>query len=234
MRKALGVVALVAAVALAAPGAHAATVVFFDNFESYKPVTSGNDSSLNWIPPATSPWVVQNGTIDLVETGNYGLTAAANGGRFFLDLDGSMSNAGELLSIDLSNLGSVSGVTPGPFINLVAGNSYELRFLMAGNQRTNTPDSITFGVVVGTNVGAPVASQNFVLARTSPWQEYVFNFVYQPNARIFFTNAGGDNQGVLLDNVKISLVPVPAAAGLGLMGMGLLPLIRRRKATSSK
>lgn len=207
----------------------AAEVVFFDNFESYITNTSANNSQLNWNPPATSPWTVTDGTIDIIEDGNqWGLDASTgsgllDGGDFFLDMDGSTGNAGVLMSIDLGAIGGVASGGPGPFTNLIDGQTYQLEFIMSGNQRSGS-DTAEIGVVLGDNV---LISQN--LTSTSPWTIYSALFTYSTGDQLFFRNLGGDNIGVLLDNVRISVVPVPPAAALGFLGFGMVAWMRKRK-----
>lgn len=218
----------VVAVASAAPNA-AAEVVFFDDFESY-----GSNSVLNWTPPAGSPWTVTDGTVDLIEDPNqWGLDASngaglLDGGDFFLDLDGSTSNPGLLMSIDLGALSSVTAGGPGPFTNLVAGRTYQLEFIMSGNQRSGS-DVAEIGVMLGGNAGTTVLLTES-LASTDPWTLYTALFTYAAGDRIYFQNNGNNNIGVLLDNVRLSVVPVPPAAALGLLGFGLVGLMRRNAA----
>lgn len=215
--------------------ASAVSVMFYDDFESYR-----TSSQLNWSPPTGSPWTVMDGTIDLIKSPNsWGLQPAPVGGSFFLDLDGSTNNAGLLMSIDLGNLSSVTAGGPGPFADLTVGQTYWLSFIMAGNQRSGS-DNVDIGILIGgdpddANVLMPI----YGLAANSPWTGYSTSFTYAAGDKIFFNNLGGDNIGALLDNVKITTgkvhVPVPEPVSmvmLGCLGGGMFAARKlRRKQT---
>jgi hypothetical protein len=224
----MGILACVVGGGLAFGGMSAtASTVFYDNFEGY-----GGGTQENWSPPAGSPWIVTDGTIDLIHSSNpWGLSASTgtglfDGGNYFLDLDGGTLNAGTLFSINLDNLSSVTAGGPGPFMDLIAGRSYRVAFIMAGNQRGGT-DTVNLGVAFGTDLSTATQLDTISLSSTSPWTEYSFDFIHQAGASIYFDNLGGDNVGALLDNVYISIIPVPPAAGLILLGMVGIGLRRR-------
>ena len=197
----LAFVALTAVLALAQPAA--AGLIFFDDFEA-----AGNQ------PPAlnTAPagWTVANGTVDMVGTGGGGfghLCAGSPSPGTCVDLDGSTNDAG-ILTKDFA-LGPAQ---------------YEISFWYRGNARFGS-DSFT--------VGFGTASYSFVSVPSSlGWTQFSF-LVSVPaaqNLTLSFSNGGGDNIGILIDNVSIEAVPEPGT--LLLIGTGLtgLALRRRRRA----
>lgn len=207
---------LAAALLLAASaGAHADTIVFADNFDA-------NSAVLGGLGQKPAGWSVTGGTVDLAGSGtttplNLGLAptdAVGLGHGKFVDLDGSLFNAG-LLSHSL---------------NLQAGTTYTLSFELAGKHRLlgGATDTVTvsFGdVVMNTTMKARDAWTSFSLQFTpTTSKSYSFSFA----------NAGGDNYGALLDNVSVSAAaPVPEPQTYALMGAGLLAVLwlgRRRQA----
>jgi hypothetical protein len=171
--------------------------VFFDDFEG---VTSGG-TILNW--NGGTNWDVIWGTVDLVQSGDgFGITCAGGTG-YCVDMDGSSGNAGDIVSLNLGPL---------------AAGTYQFSYSLSGNQRQlgfadSVVASIEFGVMAWThtlpfNAGWQTFTQEFTLTS-------VTNPVY-----IYFGASGGDNIGMLLDNVQLSAVSVPEPASLSLMLMG--------------
>ena len=149
-------------------------------------------------------WDVMNGTVDAIQAGNpWGLTCLATG---CVDLDGSTSNAGDLVSKD----------------GFFAG-TYTLEFSLSGNQRNNPSDGLL--VTLGNY------SENFILSPTDPWTTFIRTVTVATDGdKLSFIHAGGDNIGILLDNVSVSQVPVPAAAFLFAPALlGFLGLRRKAK-----
>ncbi len=153
-----------------------------------------------------SNWDVSNGTVDAIQVGNpWGLNCVTGG---CVDLDGSTGNAGDLTSKDGFSAGQ-----------------YTLSFDLSGNQRNSASDGLTvkFGDYEYT----------FNLASNAVWTTFLISSVnVNEGDKLSFMHAGGDNIGIMLDNVSVSAVPIPAAAFLfapALLGfMGL-----RRKAKNS-
>ncbi|HEC59329.1 hypothetical protein LCGC14_0560440 [marine sediment metagenome] len=149
-----------------------------------------SNSTLNIPSSGLANWDVLNGTVDAISTPNsFGLSC--NGGC--IDLDGSSRNAGDLVS--------KSGFSAG---------LYSLSFDLSGNQRSGT-DSLTvsFGDYL----------QTFTLASNAAWTNILISLVnVNEGDKLTFSHAGGDNIGILLDNVSVSssvsAVPLPAAAFL--------------------
>jgi len=148
-------------------------------------------------------WDVSNGTVDLIGPGFFPLCGGSN----CVDLDGSTGNAGDLTTKDAFSIGK-----------------YELTFRIAGSQRGQNADgvTVTFGDM----------NESFKKASTDPF-ELITRIVMLSSADFLaFSHAGGDNIGILLDDVTITAVPLPAALPLYGAGLGLLGYVgwrRKRK-----
>jgi hypothetical protein len=154
-------------------------------------------------------WTVSDGTVDLIGNGYYDFLP---GNGLYVDMDGSTSNAGKMTSK------TVFTFTPGVV--------YHLQFDLAGNQRNDSAETVTVQVVLGN-----VFSESFSLPRTAPFTTYVRTFTVSApqSGTLTFEGAGGDNIGMLLDDVKLTAaIPVPGALGLGVLGLGLAAAVRRR------
>lgn len=179
--------------------------IFSDNFNS-----SLSTRTLNANVPG---WQALEGTVDYIKSGGFGI-ACRGGSGGCIDLDGSSDNAGDFLTADL--------------FTLLAGNTYTLTYWFSGNQRGGSADSMTvfFGGLTNTH------------SNIDPYAPFAQGtIVYQPLAdttsRIIFFHAGGDNLGLILDDVLLSGpaptgVPDPGLTLL-LLGMGLAGLRALRK-----
>lgn len=154
-------------------------------------------------------WTVTDGSVDVVYPGWFGGLCLGSGKC--VDLDGSTSNAG-VLSRSLT---------------LTAGWTYTLSFDMAGNRRGAGSEAVTV------NFGSASTVLSFAnSSSTAPWQSYSLSFT--PSATgsyaLTFANAGGDNQGAMLDNISVTTVPEPAS--ILMLGAGLLTIgaLKRRRA----
>ena len=175
--------------------------------DNFNGETQGANGSL-------SNWNVSNGTIDVIGTGFFNFYP---GNGNYLDLDGSTNNAGRI-------------ETKLP-LALTIGQTYTLSFSYGRNG--GSFESMTYGVTGGN------LSELFTLQQggTVPFSSFSIDFVATSGSgNIFFDHAGGDQQGIVLDNVLLAsvdtaVVPVPAALPLMLTGLiGLGAIARRRRA----
>jgi hypothetical protein len=163
-----------------------------------------SSSVLNIPSSGLANWDVLNGTVDAVSTPNvWDISCSGT----CIDLDGSSNNAGELVS----KFGFSAG-------------QYKLSFDLSGNQRNAANDDliVTFGNY----------TQSFNLASTAAWTNILISLVnVNEGDKLSFSHAGGDNIGILLDNVSVSAVPIPAAAFLFAPALlGFMGLRRKTKA----
>lgn len=181
------------------------SVIFSDNFDSEIPdnlVYSGSDTNYN----SFTNWTVSDGTVDLVANGDWGLQCAGGAGKC-VDLDGSTGNAGKFSSSTFS----------------LATGSYVLSFDISGNQRNSPSDTMV--LQLGGFVFDIIS-----LSATSPWQtvNYAFNVTTASSDFISFNHAGGDNIGIMLDNVSVT-ASVNEPATFALFGLGLAGLFAARR-----
>jgi len=193
-----------AVVTLLGQGTAGAATIFFDNFDG----ENGGAEALNYFGFAN--FLITDGTVDLI--GNGGTFDFLPGNGLYVDLDGSTNDAGIQ--------------TADPFA-LGPGN-YALTFDMAGSRRQGSlQDDVTI-LVFGNSL--TYGTLNLTLPFTQGFVEYTIPFTLAgaDDIRFSFSNAGSDNQGALLDNVRLSSVPEPATVilfGLAACGAG----IRRRR-----
>ena len=190
--------------------AAATTIVFAAPASAAVTIFSDNFDSysplaLNWTPPVASGWTVTDGTVDLIGAGFIDILP---GNGNYIDLDGSTANSGVFANS----------------VNLTGGVTYTLSFDLAGSQRGSTETA---------NVNFGTATASFTLNSSDPLATYSLNFTPAASGAYSFSyeNLGGDNVGLLLDNVSVSAVPEPEIYAMLLAGLGMLGfMLRSRKA----
>ncbi|MFO8091405.1 MAG: hypothetical protein R6U13_16315 [Desulfatiglandaceae bacterium] len=151
-----------------------AVVLFEDNFD----LENEGRGSLSF--SAFSNWNVVDGTVDLIGLGFFDYFPDLG---LYVDLDGSTSKAGTLVSKEALDL---------------ARGSYLLAFDLAGNPRSG-PNTVTVRV-------GDLFSREITLAMKEPPAHFEFEIhtTRETKANIFFEHEGGDNFGNILDNVSFT------------------------------
>lgn len=152
-----------------------AAVVFFSELDA----ENGGAGTVNYT--VFRDWNVVEGCVDLHGNGFFDVL---QGNGLYIDLDGTCQNAGTLESKNALSL------SPGTYI---------LEFWLAGNQRIDDPDLVKVSLT-GTSY-----AEEFRVARSDPFELKTRNITVSQttSARIRFEHAGGDDQGILLDLVRL-------------------------------
>lgn len=169
-----GTLALILVAGLGTP-AFAMTVLLDDNFD----LENAGAESLNYA--SFSNWNISDGTVDLI--GNGGAFDFIPGNGLYVDLDGSTSDSGVMTSNPLE-LGPCT---------------YELEFDLAGNQRNGASEFVDVSI-------GEIFTEQFSLNQNDPFTTFTrqVSLETSSNTSITFSGFGGDNIGLLLDNVKFT------------------------------
>ncbi|WP_293480051.1 PEPxxWA-CTERM sorting domain-containing protein, partial [Phenylobacterium sp.] len=230
-----------AAVASALTGgvaAQARTIVF-DDFEGYGDVSQADFTGFAHL-------TVTAGSVSYVDESDSGLTTPY--GHGMVDTDGSSGNP---------------GVFRTPEVALLAGTKIRWEFDAAGNGRSGvdnrrmgfvsatTPYQLTDvrydfgnGFQDGPDISNPATKSYFFNLPTfqanTPWTHFVLEARLVTDATIGVFVADpvngppGDNQGMLLDNVRFTAAPEPGVWALMIAGFGLAGArLRRREARAA-
>jgi hypothetical protein len=205
-------VAVALTAALAGAPAHAG-ILFQDNFDADNTSSALNFNSLR-------NWTVSDGTIDYIRSGGFGISCVGGTGGC-LDMDGSTSNAGR--------------ITSNQSFTFTPGVNYFIDVALSGNQRGGGSDSVVFGIVDTNNV--EIQTIIGPLSAGAPFATFGATLAAQPGSwRLFVEGVGGDNVGLILDNVVLrddSTTSVPEPETLLLFSLGLLAASAARSRKSS-
>ena len=198
---------------LVAGSAAQAQVIFTDNFNADR--LGLNKTTF------VGGWTVGNGSVDVIgagpafepgagpgQSGNATNYNYLPGNGNYIDLDGSSSDAG-MFSKSLT---------------LTAGTTYVASFQLAGSQRNFTESvTATFGT----------ASTGFTYTQLTPFTTSTLTFTPTTTGSYLLwfgePGTGGNNEGLLLDNVSVTAVPEPSTYALMLAGIGAVGFLARRR-----
>ena len=125
-------------------------------------------------------------------------------------------------SLDMSGL--VAGSISQDFTTVI-GQEYKVTFNMSGNPDGGSSRDITKTLLVSAT-GAESASFDYVTSSNTLnnmlWQEMTWYFTAtSESTTLAFSSLESNAFGPALDNVNVSLVPVPATILLGFLGLGI-------------
>jgi hypothetical protein len=180
-----------------------AAVLFTDNFDS-------SPLALNSTPIG---WTLDYGSLDVIGPDYNFYPGTGN----HIDMNGSTNQSG--------------GMHTNAVFNFIAGNTYTLSFNYGNN--ANSANNGSTETLVATVLGFPGVTIDQVGAIASYLVgSYSFTALSNFSSALYFNASGtndGDNGGLILDNVSLSVVPVPAALPLLAAGLGVLGFAGRRR-----
>lgn len=140
-------------------------------------------------------WNVIEGCVDLHGNGKTRtLIDVQPGNGLYLDLDGSYNEAGGCTRAGTIESKDAHTLQPGTYI---------LEFFLAGNQQVDTPDTVVV------SIGNLLPAEEIRVSRRQPFELYTreFSVAQTTSAKIRFAHAGADEQGALLDLVRLRRKP---------------------------
>jgi len=152
-------------------------------------------------------WNVIKQSVDLIGNGYYDFLP---GNGLYVDMDGSTGQAGTIQSKTI--------------FDFQAGDTVNLSFQLAGNQRDNVTDSVTVSL-------GNLFSETFSLPPSQAFTNFTRSFTVASitKATLDFKATGGDYYGLLLDNVTLTKsVPEPGSI-MGLLAFGAFGATSLRK-----
>ncbi|MDJ0661811.1 MAG: PEP-CTERM sorting domain-containing protein [Crocosphaera sp.] len=168
--------------------AEASVILLQDNFDS----ENGGSGALNY--NSFVNWDVTDGTVDLIGNGSFDFFP---GNGLYLDMDGTSANAGTLQSKSVFNFNT--------------GDTITLMFDILG-QNPGATSNNTMTVSLGS-----LFSETFDINNTGTITRTI-DVTTDITTNLIFNHAGGDNGGLVLDNVKLENAPVPEP--LTILGAG--------------
>jgi hypothetical protein len=193
----------VTAFGMATSNAASAAILLQDSFNG----ENGGVGQLNY--NTFTNWNVQGGTVDLIGNNFFDLLP---GNGLYLDTDGSTGNAGILTSR--------TAFTFNP------GDVVDLSFRLAGDRRNNGLNSVIVSL-------GSLLNETFTLPSNQPFTSFTrtINVSSLTTANLAFEGVGGDNFGILLDDVTLSRttsVPEPSS-WLGALALGVVGTVSLSK-----
>ena len=195
-----------------------AAPLFSENFDG----ENGGSFALDY--ETFAQWDLDDPAVDLIGNGDYDWYP---GHGLYVDMDGSKLDSGKITSIPI----------------LAAPGQYSLRFALAGcywEPDIYGHEDLDMVTVRVSATGAAAAAAAALLVDETyilPWHQgftaYSVDFSVPAGSsllRVSFEGYGGDNLGILLDDVAVGAIPAPGAVLLGSIGVGLVGWLRRRRA----
>ncbi len=198
--------ALVGLLVAASPAAAATNLLVNGDFEA---TGFGGTAGYYNVPldnpiPGDFGWSVPAGNVDIIANGVY-VPALATGGDYNLDLVG------------YGSIGTISQT-----FATIAGKTYTLSLDYTQNLSGKTADVILGSTTLTTLIG------------TSTWQSWSTTFIGtgSPTTLTIAEVVGGNNGGIVLDNISVTAVPEPASWAMLITGFGMVGYGLRRRRTA--
>ncbi len=172
--------------------------------------TDGFESSAAGINATPNGWTLARSSVDvLAQSGSFN----CHTGVRCVDMDGTSLAAGRIESPDFT---------------FAAGLTYTLTFWVSQNQRGfYGPDSMT--ACLGTECATLTLAES--APGTNTWAVHTLTLIGTGTVgRLSFDHAGGDNVGLILDDITLADSSAPEPGTLALLGAGLGWLWMRRRA----